>query len=107
MSRCVFCSISSGDAPADVVYKGLHFMAFVPINPVTPGHLLVIPRAHFMDASDDPYVTGLAAEAAAKIAKPPYNLITNCGEVATQSVFHLHWHIVPRSPGDGLTLPWT
>lgn len=107
MSDCVFCLIADHKAPALIVHETENFMAFVPLNPVTDGHLLVIPRAHYQDAADDPFVAGLVAGFAAHIATPPYNLIVNCGEEASQTVFHLHWHIVPRRKDDGLLLPWT
>jgi histidine triad (HIT) family protein len=105
--NCVFCKIANAEAPADIVYDARHFMAFTPLNPVTPGHTLVIPKSHYEDASANTWVTGLAAEVAAIIAVKPYNLIINCGVEASQTVMHLHWHVVPRRAGDGLLLPWT
>jgi histidine triad (HIT) family protein len=85
---------------------------FEPLNPVTPGHLLVIPVRHVMDAAEDPDLTGRVFAAAARIAResggdPSCNLITSVGGAATQSVYHLHAHVVPRRHGDGLRLPWT
>jgi histidine triad (HIT) family protein len=76
---------------------------------VAPGHLLVVPRVHVADATTDPEVTAEVFAAAAELARDlrPCNLITSCGEAATQSVFHLHVHLVPRREGDGLALPWT
>lgn len=105
--RCIFCKIALYEAPAKIVYQDDHFMAFIPLNPVTPGHTLVIPRNHYEDASSEPLITGMVAEVAARIAAGQYNLIVNCGPEASQTVFHLHWHIVPRRAGDGLLLPWT
>lgn len=91
-------------------------MAFTPSHGgVAPGHTLVVPRAHVANAIVDPVVTGIAVIRAATLAgqmiaaaqMPGANLITSVGKAATQSVFHLHWHIVPRQEGDGLCLPWT
>ncbi|QUE25304.1 histidine triad nucleotide binding protein [Microbacterium phage Fizzles] len=116
MNTCIFCEIAAGRAPADTVSSSGSFMALHPLNPVTPGHLLVIPRQHVTDALSEPGVTGATMQTAALVAKrmrrfhPEYesvNLITSVGVPATQSVFHLHIHIVPRREGDGLTLPWT
>ena len=86
-------------------------VAFEPLNPVTPGHLLVVPRKHVSSVFADPAVAGDALEFAGYLANRlqigAANFITSAGKDATQTVFHLHWHIVPRRPDDGLHLPWT
>ncbi|KUH36133.1 HIT domain-containing protein [Streptomyces kanasensis] len=77
---------------------------------VNDGHVLVIPRVHVADAIEDPDVTAAAVRRAAQYAAEAggdLNLITSVGADATQTVFHLHWHVVPRTAGDGLPLPWT
>lgn len=104
---CVFCGIIAGVAPAVVVREWPDAVAIVPLDPVTPGHLLVVPRVHVVDATVDPEVTGVAMRRAAELAAPPCNLITSAGAAATQTVWHLHIHVVPRRVGDGLPLPWT
>lgn len=84
-------------------------MAIVPLNPVTPGHVLVLPKEHVPDFTTSYHLTGLTARAAAHIARDmggAVNLITSRGIEATQSVFHLHMHLVPRKSNDGLALPW-
>lgn len=103
---CVFCAIVAGNAPAQVVRRWDDAIAIVPLGPVVDGHLLVIPTTHVVDALQDPDVTAVAVRRAAEIAPHPCNLIANVGQAATQSVFHLHWHIVPRKVDDGLALPW-
>lgn len=103
---CVFCAIVTGEAPAKVVRRWSDAVALVPLNPVVDGHLIVIPTHHVRDASESPYIAGRLMMCAAEIAKPPFNLITSAGVEATQSVFHLHIHVVPRADGDGLALPW-
>lgn len=108
--RCSFCAIVAGELPSERVCEWPEAIAIVPLNPVVPGHVLVIPRAHVTDASVDPLVTGMAAARAADLASlspEHFNLITSAGEHATQTVPHLHWHLVPRRAGDGLALPWT
>jgi histidine triad (HIT) family protein len=106
VESCVFCAILRGDAPADVVRMWNRAIAIRPLNPVTAGHLLVIPREHVRDASTAPDVTAYAMRCAVEIARRPYNIITSAGAEATQTVFHLHLHVVPRFDGDGLALPW-
>lgn len=90
--------------------QSLHAVSFEPLNPVTPGHLLVVSRLHVADAVEAPAVTAdtmhLAATLAAELGED-CNLITSVGPAATQTVQHLHIHIVPRRAGDGLALPWT
>ncbi|WP_079134388.1 HIT family protein [Streptomyces sp. EN16] len=106
---CVFCAIAAGDAPATIVREWPDALAIRPRGGVNGGHVLVLPRVHVEDAGVDIEVTravmGRAAELMAEL--PAANLITSKGVEATQSVFHLHVHIVPRRDGDDLPLPWT
>jgi len=108
--QCVFCQIIAGKAPATVIEQWPDAIAIVPIGPVTPGHTLMIPRAHVADFAEDPVVTAAtmarAAELDGRAPAGAANLITSRGRAATQSVFHLHVHIVPRRANDGLALPW-
>lgn len=99
---CVFCTYSG---PVLAVYGGVFMIE--PLNPVTPGHMLIIPKRHLRDALESPADTGLVMEYAARYARSPCNIITSVGTEATQTVFHLHVHVIPRATGDGLRLPWT
>lgn len=108
---CPFCEIVAGRAEATyrAVSPGVG-MIIVPLHPVTTGHVMVIPEEHVEDFTTDPSVTAEVMVMAANYAKAqdvPMNLITSKGEAATQSVMHLHAHLVPRHEGDGLHLPWT
>lgn len=105
--ECVFCQIVAGKAPATIVHRWDGAIAIVPLNPVTDGHLLVIPTRHVADFTEEPIVTGEVMEFAAMLAKPPANLITSAGAEASQTEKHFHVHVVPRRAGDGLALPWT
>ncbi|GAB2457563.1 HIT family protein [Xylanimonas ulmi] len=107
---CVFCAIVNGRSPARFAYTWPETVAFYPLNPVVPGHLLVVPRGHVANFAEDPDVTATTMARAAEVAASlggDMNLITSRGEWATQSVFHLHVHLVPRRESDGLALPWT
>ncbi|MEU7157319.1 HIT family protein [Streptomyces chrestomyceticus] len=109
-STCVFCRIVAGAAPATVVARWNDALAIVPLGPVVPGHVLVTPAVHVADATENPVVTGAAMTRAAQYAASvggSLNLITSKGAEATQTVFHLHIHVVPRTAGDALPLPWT
>jgi diadenosine tetraphosphate (Ap4A) HIT family hydrolase len=109
INDCVFCEIIAGNSPATIVRQWDDAVAIEPRNPVTPGHVLVIPHQHVTDVSTNLRVTALTAAHAGELAAelPDANVVTSRGEAATQTVFHLHFHVVPRYLGDGLTLPWT
>lgn len=84
-----------------------------PLNPVTDGHVLVVHREHDQNAAASFEATRRASVLVAIAAEYvnlrglQANIITSIGPDATQTVFHTHVHVVPRRPGDGLTLPWT
>ena len=110
MSACPFCKrIEAGEFD----YFDKHSVAFQPLSPVTRGHFLVVPRKHVATALEPlaPIVLGqtmrLAAILAREMGLTDCNFISSAGALATQTVFHLHVHVVPRREGDGLALPWT
>jgi histidine triad (HIT) family protein len=108
---CVFCQIIRGEAPGFFVSNRPELSTIIirPLNPVTEGHVLVLPRKHVTAAHSDHLVSAAVMEHASIYAAAvgPYNLITSHGTEATQTVRHLHLHVVPRRLGDGLALPWT
>ncbi|MGD6765953.1 HIT domain-containing protein [Streptomyces sp. BH097] len=107
---CVFCAIAAGQAPATVVREWDEVLAIRPRSGgVNEGHILVIPRTHVADAGFDPKVSARTMACAAELMAelPDANIITSKGAAATQTVYHLHIHVVPRSTGDDLPLPWT
>lgn len=105
---CVFCDIVAGTAPAHVVADWPEAIAIVPLGPVVDGHVLVIPRKHVADFAENPGVTAATMRRAAEHGAQydSANIITSMGRAATQSVRHLHIHVVPRSADDGLMVPW-
>jgi histidine triad (HIT) family protein len=112
-SDCIFCKIARGELPATKVYENGHVLAFLDIRPVSLGHTLLVPKEHATDMLDaTPTMLQELAVASQKVAKamvvglelPGFNLAMNNGSVAGQVVFHLHWHLIPRHPSDGLRL---
>jgi histidine triad (HIT) family protein len=109
---CVFCEIVAGREPATWVVAPDEWddaVAFVPLNPVVEGHTLIVPKVHVQDFAADPDVSAATMRRAAELMRwtdRPMNVITSRGREATQSVFHLHLHLVPRAENDGLALPW-
>lgn len=110
MNDCPFCDPTRLVSPPS--YFGLNgymMMIFEPLNPVVPGHLLVAPTLHVIDATRDVNCSAAVMSVASVVASryDSANIITSIGAPATQTVKHLHLHVVPRTEGDGLTLPWT
>lgn len=107
--NCPFCKlIANNEVPVYKKDTGVYY--FEPLNPVTKGHRLFVPLEHYSNAGYHPAVTGLVVGQAVEYANKlysDYNLIINNGKAASQTVGHLHVHIVPRVEGDGLILPWT
>ena len=108
MSECPFCArIEAGEYD----YYNLTNVAFQPLNPVTRGHFLVVPRKHVKSALESPSsaasALAFAGHLAGDMGLEAVNFITSAGSAASQTVFHLHVHVVPRREGDGLHLPWT
>jgi histidine triad (HIT) family protein len=108
---CTFCDIVTGQAPASLVHSDDAVLAFMDIQPVNPGHLLVIPRHHAASLSELDPQTGerifrvgmelAAAVRASEVACEGVNLFLADGEAAGQEVFHVHLHVIPRFRGDG------
>jgi histidine triad (HIT) family protein len=111
-AACVFCRIVVGADPATIVRRWPDALALTPLDPYTFGHLLVVSRAHVRDAAQDPAVTGMVMARAAQLAADTMtsaNILTSWGVAATQTVRHLHVHVVPRVEGDREWLglwPW-
>jgi histidine triad (HIT) family protein len=111
VSDCVFCGIVAGSEPAQIVREWTDAIAFVPLNPVIDGHVLVIPRVHVEDALESPMITVFTVARTIELALDDTrydacNILTSVGTDATQSIFHLHVHCIPRHHGDRLMLPW-
>lgn len=109
---CVFCKIVNNEIPSQKVYEDAFVVAFLDINPVNPGHTLVVPKSHvenFEEASNEnlSHLIIAAKKVAMAIMKAmgykAFNLEVNNGAIAGQVVNHLHFHIVPRREDDGLT----
>jgi histidine triad (HIT) family protein len=112
---CVFCKIIAGELPGHIVGEDERTVSFMDISPATRGHALVVPRTHVTDlleiGAEDLAAVALAAQRLAARARDRLhadgvNLLNSCGQVAWQTVFHFHLHVIPRYEGDPLRLPW-
>lgn len=107
---CVFCQLIRDGRYDRKLSSPESVVVFEPLDPVVPGHLLTVPVWHVRDAAHDAGVAALTMRKASVVVKMlgiQANILTSIGTAATQSVFHLHLHIVPRVEDDGITLPWT
>lgn len=110
MKACIFCKILANLAPAHRVYEDEHFLAFLDIYPVRPGHTLVIPKQHGQYLSDfapallgELFVLGQRLGTAIRrssLACDDINYVLNDGPAANQTVAHAHLHLLPRRRGD-------
>ncbi len=116
MSDCVFCDIVRGESPASFTYQDDTVVAFMDIQPIAHGHMLVVPREHAVlmnDVSETAAMRSfkvarrLSSVARATLGASGVNLFVADGEVAFQDVPHFHVHVIPRYPKDGfgLTFP--
>lgn len=116
MSNCIFCKIINGEIPSAKIYENDQVLAFMDISQTTKGHTLVIPKVHKeniyeMDSETARNVFEVVPEIA-KAIKTAFNpeglnIISNTGEIAGQTVFHFHIHLIPRyGKGDGFGAVW-
>ena len=111
---CVFCGIIAGEVPASRVYEDDDVVAFMDVRPLTPGHLLVVPRAHAarLEDLDEDLGTRVFAVAhrlaralrSSAVPAEGVNFFLADGVAAGQEVFHVHLHVIPRTPGDGFRI---
>lgn len=116
MAETVFDKIISGQIPSHKVYEDDWVLAFLDVNPLSEGHVLVIPkkeaRAFLHELSDEQ--AGAIGRVLPKIARAvmkvtgadAYNVLQNNGAAAHQAVFHVHFHIIPKHGGKGLGIGW-
>jgi len=107
---CVFCEIIAGREPVEWILQRDYWpdvVAFVPLNPITEGHCLIVPKRHVKDFAADPETFADTARRAAELMQwtdRPMSLLSTRGEVAGQEVMHLHLHLIPREHEDGIRL---
>jgi histidine triad (HIT) family protein len=112
---CLFCRIINGDIPSSKVYEDEFVYAFLDIAPGFPGHTLIVPKKHYknildMDAKETSHIFAAVQKIAPAMMKVTgaegFHVLQNNNEAAGQTVFHTHFHVIPRKADDGMTL-WT
>lgn len=114
MEECIFCAIAAGRAPGSVAYEDDEVVAFMTINPINPGHLMVLPRVHAPALADLEEETGARLfRVATRLARAirasglrceGINFFLADGEAAFQEIPHFHLHVFPRFEGDDFRL---
>ena len=108
---CIFCRIINHQQPAEILYENNKVISILDINPIHYGHALVIPKIHCRDFLSIPesdlhdvlHVTQIVAGAIVKsLNLEGFNIFSNNGRIAGQSVFHFHMHVTPRFPDDNI-----
>lgn len=103
--NCIFCKLANGDIPTNSIYEDEDFHVILDASPASKGHALILPKQHFANIYEiDPDTLAKAAVLAQKVIahETPilgcdgYNVVQNNGEVAGQTVFHFHMHLIPR-----------
>lgn len=115
-SNCIFCKIAAGEIPSKTLYEDDNFRVILDISPASKGHAIILPKKHAANIyelaeEDASKIFVVAKKVAAAMQKTlqcdGLNILQNNGEVAGQSVFHLHVHLIPRYKDDKLTIKWT
>lgn len=115
MSECIFCKIANGEIPSATLYEDDDFRVILDLGPASKGHALILPKSHAANIYELPdELAGkamvLAKKMAGKITEAlecdGFNVVQNNGEVAGQTVFHFHMHLIPRYKGDKVNVTW-
>jgi histidine triad (HIT) family protein len=112
-NNCIFCKIANGEIPSRTLYEDDDFRVIMDLNPATKGHALILPKEHYKnlyEISDDiaakvlPLAKKMAIRMTDKLGAEGFNLVQNNNEIAGQSVFHFHMHLIPRYSDDNQNL---
>ena len=112
---CIFCKIANGEIPAATLFEDEDFRVILDLNPAALGHALILPKKHAANLFELPDETaakalGLAKKVGGKLKDGLHadglNVVQNNGEVAGQTVFHFHMHLIPRYPDDTVNVKW-
>ena len=113
---CIFCKLANGDIPTRMIYEDDNFAVFMDMSPAAKGHSLVVPKEHYANIYEMPAeLVGEAMKVAQKMAikltealhADGFNIVQNNGEVAGQTVFQFHMHLIPRYKEEKAVIFWT
>jgi len=113
--NCIFCKIANGEIPSKTLYEDEQFRVILDLGPATKGHALILPKNHYKNLYELPDETAagvmklakkMATRMTERLGADGFNLVQNNNEVAGQTVFHFHMHLIPRYNGDGQHILW-
>lgn len=113
--NCIFCKIAAGEIPSATIYEDADFRVILDIEPASKGHALILPKEHYANLYELPEELASKVLVVAKkvvtamtevLGCDGYNVLQNNGEVAGQTVFHFHMHLVPRYKDDQVNIKW-
>lgn len=113
--NCIFCKIANGEIPSQTLYEDDIFRVILDLGPATRGHALILPKEHYANLYELPEETAgnvmklakkMATEMTERLGCEGFNLVQNNGDLAGQTVFHFHMHLIPRYRADGQKIGW-
>ena len=116
MENCIFCKIANGEIPSATLYEDEDFRVILDLGPASKGHALILPKAHAANIYELPDETAgkamiLAKHMATRLRDglhcDGFNIVQNNGEIAGQTVFHFHMHVIPRYENGPSIVSWT
>ena len=114
-NNCIFCKIANGEITSKTLYEDEEFRVILDLAPATKGHALILPKSHFKNLYELPDETAakvmklakrMATTMTEKLGCDGFNLVQNNNEVAGQTVFHFHMHLIPRYENDNQKIAW-
>lgn len=115
MRDCIFCKIAAGEIPSATIYEDDEFRVILDLGPASKGHALILPKSHAANIYELPdelaakamvLAKKMATEMTDALQCDGFNIVQNNGELAGQTVFHFHMHLIPRYNGDNVKLGW-
>ncbi len=113
--NCIFCKIIAGEIPSQTLYEDEKFKVILDVGPATKGHALILPKNHYANFYEQPeedsadtirLAKKMMQQMTDKLKCDGFNIVQNNGEVAGQTVFHYHMHLIPRYKNDGEILKY-
>lgn len=113
---CIFCKLANGIFPTNAIYEDEDFKVILDAAPATKGHALILPKEHYANIHELPddmaaktftLAKKMAAHMTEKLSCDGFNIVQNNGDVAGQTVFHFHMHLIPRYKDDQAGLGWS
>ena len=113
--NCIFCKLANGIFPTNTIYEDEEFRVILDLEPAAKGHALILPKEHYKNLYELPDETAgkvmklakkMAIRMTDKLQADGFNLVQNNNEIAGQTVFHFHLHLIPRYNDDGQKIAW-